>query len=301
MDKDELYQELFNRLNSASVLSPDFPDETIESTLNALWSTAQGIPCSAIHAKTFLPEELTEEKKATLLSLVEKRIKGTPLAHLTGRVHFMGLEILFEPGIFLVRPETELLGHSVITFLNEKAIHADMLRMIDIGCGSGNLTCGIACSIKNLEVWSIDISEKCTALTKKNVDLYGLNDLVTVFQGDLFTPVSNLGLEGTLDAIICNPPYIATSRLAGDRSYLLNHEPREAFDGGPFGFGLHMRLIKEALAFLNPHGALFFEFGAGQHTQVQRLIERSRGYNSVEFSEDESGIPRVAIARKGGK
>src|SRR5205823_4377766 len=106
------------------------------------------------------------------------------------------------------------------------------------GCGSGNLSCAIATHVPGARVWSSDILDACVALTRRNVARHGLDARVTVTQGDLFAPLAAFGLEGTVDAVVMNPPYIASVRLEKDRAELLNGEPREAFDGGPYGISM---------------------------------------------------------------
>jgi release factor glutamine methyltransferase len=162
------------------------------------------------------------------------------------------------------------------------------------------LTCGISHALPALRVHSVDILQSCVDLTKRNIARCGVAGRVTVSQGDLFFPLKDRGLEASIDAVICNPPYIASSRLKNDRAYLIAYEPREAFDGGPFGFSLHQRLIKESLVFLKPGGNLLFEFGAGQDKQVSGLINRAGGYDRIDFTCDANGIRRVVIAQKAG-
>ena len=92
-------------------------------------------------------------------------------------------------------------------------------------------------------------------------------------QGDLFASLADLGLEGRVDAVICNPPYISTGKLEKESAHLLEQEPREAFDGGPYGLTIHQRAIKEALPFLRAGGTLLFEMGVGQERQLKLLFE----------------------------
>jgi release factor glutamine methyltransferase len=81
----------------------------------------------------------------------------------------------------------------------------------------------------------------------------------------------------------------------------LNHEPVEAFDGGPYGLTIHQRVIKEGLPFLRPGGLLSFEFGAGQERQIELLFRRAKQYDGVEFDSDADGNPRAAFTRKKGE
>ena len=127
---------------------------------------------------------------------------------------------------------------------------------------------------------------------------YELQNRVTVVQGDMFENIRNIGLEGQVDLVMCNPPYISTGRLNGDRAHLLDSEPREAFDGGPYGISIQQRLVREALDFLKPGGWLAFEFGHGQERQAASMITRTKAYSEVLFVLDPNGIPRVAITTK---
>ena len=294
MQNTILFQSLLDEIKPSLILPPDQPDETIESTLKALWHTASGNPCSAKLATSISLVDLTEEQTHLLRELVSRRLGGTPLMQITGRAHFMGLELEFTPDVFIIRPETELLGYSTVELLSN---HNNPL-MIEVGCGSGNLTCGIASSIPKLSVYAVDILKSCVDLTNRNILKCNLSNRVNVMLGNLFDPLSELDLNNKIDAIVCNPPYIASSRLKGDRAYLVNHEPLEAFDGGPFGFRMHQLLISESLRFLKPGGSLLFEFGAGQDKQILGLFNRAGGYGPINFKLDHNGTARVVIARK---
>jgi release factor glutamine methyltransferase len=220
-----------------------------------------------------------------------------------GRVRFLGLELFVAPGALVPRQETELLGRAAIEALQRQCAEGAgeggaPLRVIDMCCGAGNLACALASSLPAARVWACDLTDECVAVARRNVDNLGLSERVNVLQGDLFAPLAGLGLEGTIDAIVCNPPYISTGRLGKDRAALLVSEPREAFDGGPYGLTIHQRVIQAAPAFLRPAGRLFFEFGLGQDRQLAVLIDRSKRYTDVEMKLDEASRPRVVGARK---
>lgn len=211
-----------------------------------------------------------------------------------GRQRFLGLELLCGPGALVPRPETELLGRLGI----DKALAAGPApRVIDMCCGAGNLACAIAAHVPTSEVWASDLTDGCIAWSRRNVAHLGLDSRVHVHQGDLFAGLAGLGLEGTVDVIVCNPPYISTSRLSGDRAMLLDHEPREAFDGGPYGLTIHQRALKEALPFLKRGGWLLFEIGLGQDRQIKLLFERARAYEAIGLAANAAGEPRVAFGR----
>jgi release factor glutamine methyltransferase len=216
-------------------------------------------------------------------------------AYRLGKVTFLGVEILTAPGALVPRPETELLGRTAAASL---AGRSGALRVVDICCGSGNLACALAAALPSARVWASDLTDGCVSLARRNVAHLHLDERVTVLQGDLFAPLAGEGLEGSVDLVVCNPPYISTGRLEKDRAELLAHEPREAFDGGPYGLAIHQRVVKEALPFLAPGGALMFEIGAGQERQVEILFDRARAYEDVSLVADDAGVPRVARGRK---
>ncbi len=213
-----------------------------------------------------------------------------------GRHPFMGLELLVEPGALVPRAETELLGGEAVNVLTAAAPVNP--TVVDVCCGSGNLGCAIAHHVPTAKVWAADLTPSCAALAKKNVDHLGLSGRVEVRQGDLFEPLRALLPEGGVDVIVCNPPYISTSKLEADRATLLTHEPREAFDGGPYGLAIHQRVIKEAVALLKPNGHLLFEFGLGQERQMKALFDRAKSYRDVRFVNNRDGAPRVVVATR---
>ncbi len=212
------------------------------------------------------------------------------------RLHrFMGVELELAPDVLVPREETELLGRKAVSIL---ADGPSAPIIIDMCCGSGNLALGIANDVPSARVWGADLTDSTVALARRNVDRLGTGARVSIRQGDLFAAFEGDNLEGAVDMIVCNPPYISTGRLEGDRAHLLESEPREAFDGGPYGISIHQRLIRDALVFLKPGGWLLFEFGEGQDRQAAALLSRIKTYEPVTFATDRDGKPRVAIVRK---
>jgi release factor glutamine methyltransferase len=211
-----------------------------------------------------------------------------------GRQTFLGIELLCGEGALVPRPETELLGRMALEHVPAGGAAA---RVIDMCCGAGNLACAIAVHSPDARVWASDLTDGCINWTNRNVAQLGLGARVEVCQGDLFDSLADKGLEGTVDVVVCNPPYISSGRLAGDRAELLENEPREAFDGGPYGLKIHQRVMADAPRFLKPGGWLLMEFGVGQHRQVTILLERSGQFEGITVASDAAGNPRVAAAR----
>ena len=224
-----------------------------------------------------------------LESLYQRRAEGTPLGIILGHALFLGVELLSDAGAL----------RTAIEVIN--ALGVERPRIIARCCGAGNLACAIATHIPTAQVWASDLTDGCVSLSRRNVERLGLGDRVHVHQGDLFESLRGLdaALEGTIDAVVCNPPYISSSRLdEGDRATLLAHEPREAFDGGPYGLSIQTKVTKAARDFLRPGGWLLFEFGLGQEKQIAALYKRARNYGDVQNRPDPQGTPRVALAQR---
>lgn len=210
------------------------------------------------------------------------------------QVRFLGIELEVRGAVLRPRMETELLGRVGQGLLDDIAAAA---LCVDMCCGSGNLALALAAHAADARVMACDLTADATESARHNVSRQGFEGQITVMQGDLFEPLA--GLEGRVDLIVSNPPYISTSRLlSGDRAHLLLKEPREAFDGGPYGITLHSRLIVEGAGYLKRGGWLAFEFGVGQDRQVAALIKRSRAYEEPVWHADEAGESRVVCMRR---
>jgi len=217
-------------------------------------------------------------------------------AYALGRVMFMGIELSVAPGALVPREETELLGYTALATI--QACEHERPRVVDMCCGSGNLACALACLAPTPQFWASDLTDGAIAVARRNVAEVGVADRVVVAQGDLFAGLTGLGLEGTIDVVVCNPPYISQGKLEGERAELLKYEPREAFDGGPYGLTVHQRVIREAVPFLRPGGVLLFEVGLGQERQLALLAERARAYEDAVRVSNSAGDVRVVSLRK---
>ena len=236
-----------------------------------------------------------DNHESTARAMAERRSAGVPLAYVIGHQMFMGIELIAAEGALAPREETELLGNTALDILRSSG---PAPRVIDMCCGSGNLACAIAHHLPSARVWASDLTDGCIAVTRRNVEHVGISDRVVVAQGDLFAGLAGLDLEGSIDVVVCNPPYISQGKLATDRAELLAHEPREAFDGGPYGLSIQQRVVKEALPFLRPGGALLFEIGLGQERQVKMLFDRANAYENIQLVANAAGEVRAVSGRK---
>jgi release factor glutamine methyltransferase len=279
---------------------PDKPEETPESTLRSLWLMAAGEPCSVERASHRLLPALDADARTDLNRLVERRLAGAPLAHLTGRQTFMGLELLAGPEALIPRRETELLGGRALDVLRSCTAERGPAVVIDVCTGSGNLALALAHYESQCRVIGGDVYVPAIRLARRNAERSGLTDRVRFVQGDLFAPFDSERLAGAADLIVCNPPYISSSKAAGMPTEIAEFEPRLAFDGGPLGISILFRLIAQAPRFLKPASWLCFEVGVGQGEPMAVRLERAASYATVERVRDVAGEVRVLMARTRG-
>jgi release factor glutamine methyltransferase len=225
---------------------------------------------------------------------------STPEAYVRGVAPFMGYEFYAERGTIYPREVSSIVVNTMVDLVRAGALAAPAgrpLQLIDQCGGSGNLGCVLAMKLPEARVWTSDLMPVSSALARRNVEKHGLQGRVQVVTGDLFGSLAGLGLEGQVDGIICSPPFISTGRLTKDRAYLLEHEPREAFDAGPYGISIHQRVAKECLPMLRPGGYLAMEFGEGQEKQVLSIVNRTKAFDEVRTMTAD-GVPLAVCARK---
>ena len=266
---EETWRAWHARLAGALERLPDKPEETVEATLAALWLAACGRPCSAAAAADTPLPVLDADATWRLGALVERRLDGAPLAHLTGRQRFMGLEMLAGPEALVPRVETELLARTALAHLPSSGA-----LVADVCTGSGNVAIAIAHHAPRARVWAADLSEEAVALARRNAASLGLAERVSFRVGDLLAPFDDGELRGRIDLVTCNPPYISSAKVDAMPRETSGHEPRLAFDGGPLGIRILRRVAMEAPRFLAPGGLLALEVGLGQARGVRRHLEQ---------------------------
>lgn len=285
------------RLQGRIEFLPDKPEETLESTLRALWFAAAGDPRSAEAALNGDLPALDENGHASFLQLLNRRLEGIPLSHLTHRQRFMGLEMLAGPGALIPRKETELLASAAMDAATQVAREKAQPLVIDVCTGSGNVALAVAHYVGNARVYGADLSEEAVALARENANLLRMDSRVEFRCGDLLSPFESERFLGQVDVLTCNPPYINSAKVSSMPGEISQHEPRLAFDGGPLGIGILMKLTQQAPRFLRTSGWLAFEVGLGQGPALVKRLRANSQFTHVECREDEHGAIRTIVAR----
>jgi release factor glutamine methyltransferase len=286
-----------DRIIASWVVQPDKPEETPESTLKALYFFAAGVPVSVQKASREILPELDDYSRAHLQDLVEKRLTGLPLAHITGRQQFLGMELLAGPEALIPRIETEILGRAAVAIAKSLVDDRGTINVLDVCTGSGNIALGIAYNEPLSRVFGADLSEDAIVLARKNARHLKLDNRVEFRQSDLFAAFESDEFFRKMDIVTCNPPYIPSAKVSNMDPEISQREPRIAFDGGSLGITILIRLIREAPKYLKPGSYLCFEVGLGQGKAMERTLGKAKNYQNIQSCVDSNNQVRALVAQ----
>ncbi len=299
MKNEELWETYSKRLKADLNFLPDKPEETIESTLRSLWLAATGRPASAQKALTLPLPELTTGQRKALDELVGQRIAGVPLAHLTKRQQFMGVELLSGPEALVPRKETELLGFAALERLQEMGSQEKRtLWVMDVCTGAGNLAVALRVLYPNIQVFAADLSPQAVRLATENVKFNQLESSVDVRISDVLDAFDSGSLYNKIDLLICNPPYISSAKVPEMPDEISGYEPGLAFDGGPFGIKILSKLTRDAPKYLRIGGWLGFEVGLGQGPAMKKRLTGHKQFDDIQTVLDNAGQIRALFAKR---
>ena len=250
--------------------------------------------CQRIELYTAFEEEAAEPLREAFRELVRRRAGGTPVAYLVGHREFFSMSFQVTPDVLIPRPESELLVVRVLDLA--KKIAKDMpLRIADVGTGSGILAVCCAKHLSACSVIAIDISPAALSVAQANAEQHGVADRMEFVVDDLFAKRQS---AAEFDIIVSNPPYVASSEMAGLDADVRDHEPSLALDGGEQGTEVIARLIPQATERLQPGGWLLMEVGPNNAARVEQLVACSAELTLHDTIVDLAGHPRVVQAQK---
>ena len=169
--------------------------------------------------------------------------------------------------------------------------------VVDVGTGCGAIAVSVAANVPGIEIWATDISRSALEVARRNADYHGVQDRIRFLQGDLLEPLRSGGLEGRVDVLLSNPPYVDPgSRISLSRE-VERFEPAIALYGGPNGLESIRRLLADSPDLLRSGGLMLLEIGLGQREEIERLLFGTP-FAEWEFQRDYGGIERVLRARR---
>ena len=240
-------------------------------------------------------EEVNKEIVDKFLDFIEKRKEGLPLSYILKEKEFYGLNFYIEEGVLIPRPDTEILVEWIINKVNEE-FENEYLDIVELGTGSGCIALTLAYYLENIKVFAVDIDDKALKVAKINRDKLKLNNKVKFYRGDLFNGIKTLQLEGKVDIIVSNPPYIPTESISKLQIEVREYEPENALDGGESGFSYYEKIVPNSREYLKREGILAVEIGYNQGTYVKRLFNEN-GFKDIYIIKDFQGLDRVVVGR----
>lgn len=231
-------------------------------------------------------EGLSSTEARTFGRALCRRCTGTPLQHLTGEEGFRHLVLTVRPGVFVPRPETEVLVEHAL------AVVAGLVEpvVVDVGTGTGAVALAIADEHPGVRVVATDLSPEAVRLARENADRSQLD--VTVVEGDLLEALDPR-LRGRVDLVVSNPPYVDATELPSLPPEV-RADPELSLRGGVH---VYRRLFAAALPWLRPGGAVVVEIGETQAAAVSAAAADA-GLDAVRVHPDLVGRDRVVVARR---
>ena len=262
-----------------------FTDHSIPNArLEVEWLLAHQLSLERVDLYVQYDRCLNTGELAGFKGLVRRRVAGEPFQYILGKAPFYGRDFLVTPTVLIPRPETETL----IQVLRQ-ATPPELI--LDIGTGSGCLAITTALLYPHAQVTAVDISQAALTVAKENAQrLEAAN--VTFIKVDILKVL----LEGKFDAILCNPPYVATDDVPGLQREIREHEPLSALTDGADGLNWFRRLAEIGPGLLNEEGRMIVELGGSLQAGPVRAIFEAAGF-AVTLHKDLQGEERVCEGR----
>jgi release factor glutamine methyltransferase len=275
-------RELIARFAEAGIPTP-------EADAELLLGHVLGLSRGAVQAKAIAGAELTDAEAADLETLAVRRAAREPLQHLTGHAPFRSLDLLVGPGVFVPRPETETVAQLAIDALF--AVPSPEPVAVDLGTGSGAIALALATEVPHARVVAVERSPEAFAWASRNAEHVGAAN-VRIVEGDLADALPEL--DGAVDVVVSNPPYIPDDAIPRDPEVRL-HDPALALYGGPDGLDVVRTISRRAAELLHPGGMLVLEHGELQGAEIRELLAAD-GWRAAATTRDLLGRDRATTA-----
>jgi len=246
-----------------------------------------------------LPPPLPDDFAQRFAELVDRRRRREPLQHLVGSTGFRYLTLSVEAGVFVPRPETEVVAGAAVEEAARVAAEGVEPVVVDLCCGSGAIAVAVATEVPTARVTAVDLSEQAVRLTARNAVAAGADRLEAV-RGDVADPELLAALAGRVHVLVANPPYIPPDAEPVDPE-VRDHDPDLAlYGGGVDGLDVPRAVLRAGARLLAPGGLLVMEHAEVQAAATRDEARATAAYLDVHTLDDLTGRPRMLVARRGG-
>lgn len=232
-----------------------------------------------------------------LAELVERRRRREPLQHIVGHTVFRYLTLRVEPGVFVPRPETEVVAQVAIDEAARLVAAGTTPVVVDLCCGTGAIALSVDTEVPGAHVVAVDLSPEAVGLTRANSGAVGTRTL-RVEQGDVRDPDLLADLVGKVDVLVSNPPYVPPDAVPREPE-VRDHDPDLAlYGGGADGLDVPRAVLAAAARLLVPGGLLVMEHAEVQDAEARAAADRTGAFVDVGTLPDLTGRPRILVARR---
>ncbi|WP_298915755.1 peptide chain release factor N(5)-glutamine methyltransferase [uncultured Algimonas sp.] len=238
----------------------------------------------ALRGTEFVPQD----RFAAVLEAADRRLRGEPVDRILERRDFYGRRFAID-NVLSPRGDTEVLLLAALAAVRD----VNAPRVLDLGTGSGVLALSLLAERPDASAVATDVDPDALATAARNANALGVADRVDLARSDWFGALG----PGAFDAVLSNPPYIATDAMDALEREVSAHDPHHALHGGTDGLDPYRILVPGARDYLRPRGWLGVEIGFDQRTAVEALFHAS-GYRDVRTRSDPAGLDRVVQGRK---
>ena len=228
---------------------------------------------------------------ADVRAMLERRLRGEPVAYITGGWEFYGVPLDITPDVLIPRTDTEVLVEAAIRLFSGRNGRP---RILDLCAGSGCIGCALAVHMPGAKVILVDNDRKALSVCRRNVQKNKLDTRVMCIEADATQKPPML--LGKFDLLVCNAPYVPTTEILTLDPSVRDYEPVLALDGGPDGLDVIRAMVPLWKSVLKDSGAIMLEIGEGQADAVRTLLE-TEGFTDVGALLDTGGTERVVLGR----
>ena len=282
-------------LSQAGVSSPRHDAE-------ALASYALGADRSAVRTWLALGVSINAEQVSHIQALVERRAGREPLQHITGSTGFARIDLLVGPGVFVPRPESELLVERAVVEVQSIVIAGQAPVVVDLCSGSGAIGLAIAHECSTAQLHSVELDDDAFLWLQRNVEALNLGARIQAHHDDATSALPEL--TGCVDVVVCNPPYVPLDATIRDPE-AARFDPPMALWGGIDGLDVIRGIEANAARLLKPGGLLVVEHADVQGEALPLLLmsryhDNQRVWTAVMDQRDLADRPRFTVARRAG-
>ncbi|HLS63133.1 MAG TPA: peptide chain release factor N(5)-glutamine methyltransferase [Ruania sp.] len=268
--------------------------------------TGAGVPSPGVDARALAahvlgtdrldlvdPPEPGPQFMSRYAELVERRRQREPLQHITGRAPFRYLELTIWPGVFVPRPETEMVVEAAIEAARG---YGSRPLVVDLCSGSGAIALALAQEVPGTQVVAVELGEQPVQAITENAQRLGLQ--VQVLQADATAATTLADLDAAVDVVVANPPYIPPDAVPQEAE-VRDHDPDLAlYGGGPDGLDVPRGVLATATRLLHAGGRLVMEHAEVQAAAVREMVRRTGAYTDVHTRVDLTGRDRMVVATR---